>query len=47
LGEKFSQTASSGDFLFHHSLPVDVRHNAKIFREKLVPWAERQLRCRT
>jgi hypothetical protein len=47
LGEKFSHTASIGDFLFHHSLPVDVRHNAKIFREKLVPWAERQLRCRT
>ena len=26
------------------SLPVDIRHNAKIFREKLVPWAAQQLR---
>lgn len=30
--------------LFHPSLPVDIRHNVKIFREKLVPWAELQLR---
>ena len=31
-------------FLFHPSLPVDIRHNVKIFREKLAPWAEQQLR---
>jgi acyl-CoA synthetase (AMP-forming)/AMP-acid ligase II len=30
--------------LFHRSLPVDVRHNVKIFREKLAPWAEEQVR---
>ena len=30
--------------LFHPSLPVDIRHNVKIFREKLAPWAEKQLR---
>ena len=30
--------------LFHPSLPVDIRHNVKIFREKLAPWAEQQLR---
>lgn len=29
--------------LFHRALPVDVRHNVKIFREKLAPWAEQQL----
>lgn len=29
--------------LFHHSLPVDIRHNVKIFREKLAPWAAKQL----
>ena len=29
--------------LFHRSLPVDIRHNVKIFREKLVPWAESHL----
>ncbi len=30
--------------LVHPSLPVDIRHNVKIFREKLVPWAEDRLR---
>lgn len=32
------------DFLLHSSLPVDVRHNAKIFREQLAVWAARKLR---
>jgi hypothetical protein len=26
--------------LFHRSMPVDVRHNAKIRREELSAWAE-------
>jgi len=26
-------------FLFHDDFPVDIRHNAKIFREKLAVWA--------
>ncbi len=30
--------------LFHPALPVDIRHNVKIFREKLAPWAAQQLR---
>jgi len=30
--------------LFHPSLPVDIRHNAKIFREKLAVWAAEQLK---
>ncbi len=30
-------------FLFHSSFPVDVRHNAKIFREKLAAWAAKEL----
>lgn len=29
--------------LFHPSFPVDIRHNSKIFREKLAIWAARQL----
>ena len=29
--------------LFHPSFPVDARHNAKIFREKLAEWATRKL----
>jgi olefin beta-lactone synthetase len=30
--------------LFHPAFPVDIRHNAKIFREKLALWAARKLR---
>ncbi|WP_457576514.1 fatty acid CoA ligase family protein [Desulfomarina sp.] len=30
-------------FLVHESFPVDIRHNAKIFREKLALWAEEKL----
>ncbi len=30
-------------FLRHPSFPVDIRHNAKIFREKLAAWAAREL----
>jgi acyl-CoA synthetase (AMP-forming)/AMP-acid ligase II len=37
-------TSSIREVLFHYSFPVDVRHNAKINREKLAKWAERQLR---
>ena len=29
--------------LFHDAFPVDIRHNAKIFREKLAVWAEGRL----
>jgi acyl-CoA synthetase (AMP-forming)/AMP-acid ligase II len=32
--------------LFHPSFPVDTRHNAKIFREKLAVWADAQLSLR-
>ena len=36
-------TRSIKTFLFRQSLPVDIRHNSKIFREQLGPWAEEQL----
>jgi len=29
--------------LFHRAFPVDIRHNSKIFREKLAVWAENQV----
>lgn len=29
-------------FLLHPDFPVDIRHNAKIFREKLKVWADQQ-----
>lgn len=31
------------NILFNHDFPVDIRHNAKIFREKLADWAEVEL----
>ena len=36
------QTRIIKKILFHPDFPVDVRHNAKIFREKLTIWAENQ-----
>jgi hypothetical protein len=30
-------------FLFHDDFPVDIRHNAKIFRDKLAAWATTRL----
>jgi acyl-coenzyme A synthetase/AMP-(fatty) acid ligase len=36
-------TESVHDILLHPSLPVDIRHNAKIFREKLAVWAQEKL----
>ena len=35
-------TASIRRFYFHHSFPVDARHNAKIFRDRLAAWAATQ-----
>lgn len=36
-------TAAIEHFLEHPAFPVDTRHNSKIFREKLAPWAAKQL----
>lgn len=36
-------TGSIEHFLLHPAFPVDIRHNAKIFREKLAVWATEQL----
>ncbi len=30
-------------FLIHKNFPVDIRHNAKIFREKLALWAQKKI----
>ncbi|MBI5759428.1 MAG: AMP-binding protein [Planctomycetales bacterium] len=43
LAEANPLTHEIDTILFHRSLPVDVRHNVKIFREKLAPWAAKQL----
>jgi len=41
LGAKEEHTANISKFLFSADFPVDIRHNAKIFREKLTLWAEK------
>ena len=43
-GAGFAHTARIETILFHPSFPVDIRHNSKIFREKLAVWAARKLR---
>ncbi len=43
LGEEKDFTKDIKTFLFHKSFPVDIRHNAKIFREKLTVWVENKL----
>lgn len=39
LGAANPLTTGIRDFLLHESMPVDIRHNAKIFREQLAVWA--------
>jgi len=43
LGASKPHTKDIGTILFYHAFPVDVRHNAKIFRDKLAVWAEKKL----
>jgi olefin beta-lactone synthetase len=43
LGSRYPHTRSVTTILFHPKFPVDIRHNAKIFREKLAGWAAGQL----
>ena len=43
IGQNFAITAGIETILFHPAFPVDIRHNAKIFREQLAVWAQEQL----
>lgn len=43
LAKQHWQTDSIKHFLLHPSLPVDIRHNSKIFREQLRPWAAERI----
>ncbi len=40
LARAHEMTADLDDIRFHPGFPVDIRHNAKIFREKLAVWAQ-------
>jgi acyl-CoA synthetase (AMP-forming)/AMP-acid ligase II len=44
IGAESPITQTIRTILFHPSFPVDIRHNAKIFREQLALWAERKMR---
>jgi len=43
IAQNHDHTREIATVLFHDSFPVDVRHNAKIFREKLAEWASEKL----
>jgi acyl-CoA synthetase (AMP-forming)/AMP-acid ligase II len=43
IGAGFAMTRDIRLFLFHPGFPVDIRHNAKIFREQLAQWAAERL----
>lgn len=44
IAARYPHTRPIRRFLFHPSLPVDIRHNSKIFREKLAVWAAQELK---
>ena len=43
LARRSPLTEAIDTVLFHRAFPVDIRHNSKIFREKLALWAARKL----
>lgn len=42
LGAMYEHTRPIQTILYHDAFPVDIRHNSKIFREKLAVWAEKK-----
>jgi len=44
MGAKHEHAKKIKDILFHPGFPVDIRHNAKVGREKLAVWAGRKTR---
>jgi acyl-CoA synthetase (AMP-forming)/AMP-acid ligase II len=48
LGQSHAATRAIEDILIYpERLPTDIRHNSKIFREQLRPWAEQRIRKRS
>ena len=45
IGARHPHTARIERFVFHPKFPVDIRHNAKIGREKLAMWAAKQIKA--
>jgi len=44
IQHQYPHTAEICAFMIHPNFPVDVRHNAKIFREQLALWAKERLK---
>jgi len=43
IAAQFEQTKNIQHVLFHPAFPVDIRHNAKIGREKLAVWVQKEI----
>ncbi len=43
IAKQHDHTSTIETVLYHDAFPMDVRHNAKIFRERLAAWAQEQL----
>ncbi len=43
LGARYAMSATITQILLHPAFPVDIRHNAKIFREELAAWAAQRV----
>ncbi|MDY6831825.1 MAG: peptide synthase, partial [Thermodesulfobacteriota bacterium] len=46
LARTHELTKSIKTVLFHDNFPVDIRHNSKIFREKLAVWAAKKIKTK-
>ncbi|PKF63817.1 peptide synthase [Psychromonas sp. psych-6C06] len=44
IADKHEHTQGIKHFLIHEGFPMDIRHNAKIYREKLADWAQKEIR---
>jgi len=44
MADKHAQTQGIKHFLIHKGFPMDIRHNAKIYREKLAVWAASEIK---
>lgn len=45
LAQRYAHTRGIAHFLFHPRFPVDIRHNAKIGRERLAVWAAKRIKA--
>lgn len=44
IADKYDRTRGIKHFLVHQGFPMDIRHNAKIYREQLAVWAQNEIK---